>query len=299
MANLTSRFSSPLRYPGGKGKITNYMKLLFLENDLLGKEYVEVFAGGASVALSLLFEEFTSHAHINDLNRSVHAFWECALHQTDTLCSRILSMKATAAEWTRQRAVQEAREPETLDLAVSTFFLNRTSRSGILNGGMIGGKGQDGPWKLDARFNKQELVRRIEKIGRFSSRVTLTQIDGAEYLRNNLPRLDQAFIYLDPPYFHKGQDLYENFYQPDDHRNLAQLIRSVKNHCWVVSYDAAPQILSYYKGCKNIRYDLAYSAADRYLGQEVMFFSPGLIPPRVASPAGLPSRDVREARRLA
>lgn len=296
MDKLTSRYASPLRYPGGKGKIANFMKLLFLKNDLMGTEYVEVYAGGASVALSLLFEEFASHIHINDLNRSVHSFWECVLYDTDRLCSRILKIKPTVPEWKRQRAVQTATDPEPLDLAVSTFFLNRTSRSGILDGGVIGGKNQNGPWKIDARFNKLELARRIAKIGRFSSRITLTRTDGAQYLKSRLPHLPPAFVYLDPPYFHKGQDLYENFYQPDDHRQLAGLIRSIESHRWLVSYDSAPEILRYYAGVKRIRYNLSYSAADRYEGQEVMFFGPNLEVPRVASPAGLPAREILAAR---
>lgn len=298
MTSPNTRFVSPLRYPGGKGKISNFMKLLFLQNNLLGKEYVEVYAGGASVALSLLFEEFASQIHINDLNPSIHAFWDCVLHRTETLCSRISQLRPSVAEWRRQRAVQEARDPDPLDLGVSTFFLNRTTRSGILNGGMIGGKKQDGEWKLGARFHKDELIRRIEKIGRFSTRITLTNLDGAEYLRTVLPSLGGAFVYLDPPYFKKGQDLYQNFYRPEDHEDLAQLIRSVGAHRWMVSYDPSPQILSYYSGLNSIRYTLSYSAATRHQGQEVMFFSPGLKVPRVDTPANLPSREIRTARIL-
>ncbi len=290
------RFPSPLRYPGGKGKITNFIKLLFLENDLLGSEYVEVYAGGASVALSLLFEEFASHVHINDLNRSVHCFWHVALSRPDDLCRRILETEVSPSEWHRQKAIQIADDADELDLAFSTFFLNRTSRSGILEGGMIGGVDQTGYWKVDARYNKRDLVRRVHKIGRFASRISVTRLDGADYIRNVLPSIRDGFVYLDPPYFEKGQRLYENFYKYEDHAEIAGLVRAMKSPNWVVSYDCVPELLELYAGFPSLQYDLSYSARDRYRGSEVMFFSPVLVLPRVDSPARI-SADVVDVAR--
>jgi len=290
------QFPSPLRYPGGKGKIANYIKLLFLQNDLLGSQYVEVYAGGASLALSLLYEEYASHVHINDLDRSVHAFWWAVLNETEDLCRRVSRSRPSRAEWKRQRAVQIARRPDPIDLAFSTFFLNRTNRSGILTGGMIGGKNQTGPWKLGARYNKPNLIQRIEKAARFASRITLTKMDGARYIETRLPSLRSPFVYLDPPYFAKGQDLYQNFYDPQDHAAIAELVRNLACH-WLVSYDAVPQIMRLYKGVPHRRYSLSYSAQDRYRGREVMFFAPSLSIPRVKSPACLDSDLVESALR--
>lgn len=289
-------FPSPLRYPGGKGKVANYVKLLFLANDMAGHEYAELYAGGASIALSLLFEEYASRIHINDLNVSVHAFWDAVLHDTDELCSRISKVSVTIDEWHRQKAVQQAEEPEPIDLAFSTFFLNRTNRSGIIEGGIIGGKDQTGAWKLDARFNKTDLVRRIRKIARHASRITLTRLDAAEYLRNVVPALPQTtFFYLDPPYFVKGRGLYQNFYGPDDHAEVAGEVENLKRP-WLVSYDAAPEIMALYGQHPMLTYGLSYSAADRYRGAEVMFFSRGLVRPDVDSPAKVRGRVVQGAR---
>ena len=133
-------YPSPLRYPGGKGKVANFFKLLFLENDLLGSEYVEPYAGGASVGLSLLFEEYASHIHINDLDQSVYTFWKVVLQRPDDLCGRIAAARLGVREWDRQRQVQSATDPDELDLAFSTLYLNRTNRSGIIGGGIIGGR---------------------------------------------------------------------------------------------------------------------------------------------------------------
>lgn len=290
------KFTSPLRYPGGKGKIANYLKLLLLENDLVGCRYVEPYAGGASVALSLLYEEYATHIHINDLNRSVHAFWDAVLNSTDELCARIRGIKPCMTEWERQRAVQGDADADALDLAFSTFFLNRTNRSGIIDGGVIGGKNQTGDWKIDARFNKDELIRRIKKISRYKTRITLTRVDAAEYLRNQLPAVPgPAVVYLDPPYYVKGEGLYEHFYQHEDHTEIARLVGNI-DRPWLVSYDAAPEILELYNAHEPIRYGVRYSAAERYEGAEVMFLSPGLIPPDVTSPANIPFKEIDQVR---
>ena len=286
---------SPLRYPGGKGKVTNYVKLLMLRNDLIGYAYSEVYAGGASVALALLFEEYASHIHVNDINRSVHAFWDAVLNQSDLLCRLIQDTAVTMDEWHRQRAVQLSETPDPLDLAFSTFFLNRTNRSGIISAGVIGGQAQNGDWHLDVRYNKMELIKRIKKIARHHTRITLTRLDGAEYIRTNLPALPaRTFAYLDPPYYVKGRGLYEHFYQHEDHAQIANLVRNI-NQPHIVSYDAAPEILDFYAGYQRIEYGLHYSAANRYVGAEVMFFSDGLERPIVDSPANIDIQTVHHA----
>lgn len=281
------RYPSPFRYPGGKGKVANFVKLLFLRNNLAGHSYVEPYAGGASVALSILYEEYASHIYINDLNRSIFAFWHSVINRTDDLCRLIIDTAVTMEEWTRQKAVQKASDPDLLELAFSTFFLNRTNRSGIIAGGAIGGREQGGPWKLDARYNKTELVRRIEKVARYRSRITLSQVDAAEYIRSIISQpLQDSFVYLDPPYYVKGEGLYEHFYRHENHMEIANLVSDLRNP-WVVSYDAAPEILDLYAEYKHIAYDLSYSAADRYRGNEVMFFSSSVEPPDVQSPANI------------
>jgi len=290
------RYPSPLRYPGGKGKIANYIKLVILDNNLVGCNYVEPYAGGASLALSLLFEEYADHIHINDLNRSVFAFWDVALRNPDALCRRIATVRVDTTEWKKQRRIQGDPDADQVDLAFSTFFLNRTSRSGIIGGGIIGGLDQSGPWKIDARFNREQLIRRIQRIGRFASRISVTRRDAADYLRHVLADIERPFVYLDPPYYLKGARLYENRYSRRDHEEIALIVRGLEAP-WVVSYDAAPEIAELYAGYARISYDLHYSAAPKNLqGGEFMFFSPGLATPSVASPAGIPSSLVDDVR---
>jgi len=175
-----------------------------------------------------------------------------------------------------------------LILVFSTFFLNRTNRSGIIWGGVIGGKNQDGAWKLDARFNKDDLIRRIEKIAMYRSRIRLYNLDAAELIKTVLPTLpNKTLVYLDPPYYVKGRGLYENHYLHDDHVSIAKLVKKHINHHWIVSYDHAPEIIEMYKGCPTITYGINYSAQDRYKGAEAMFFSKKLVIPDVKNPANL------------
>ena len=292
---VEQRFVSPLRYPGGKGKLSSFIKLLMLENGLIGSEYVEPYAGGAAVALSLLYENYASHVHINDLNRSVSTFWRAVLAHTDELCRRIADATVDVDEWYRQREIQSQVDPTAPDLAFSTLFLNRTSRSGIIGGGVIGGFDQTGKWKIDARFNRADLIRRIQKVARHRSRITVTSFDAADYIATHLPAIETGFVYLDPPYFVKGKGLYQNYYTYADHARIASLVEGIRQP-WIVSYDAAAEIRELYERYNAIEYDLSYSAQARYRGTELMFVRPGLRCPKVLSPANVSWKVVDQAR---
>lgn len=292
---IEQRYTSPLRYPGGKGKLAEFIKLFMLENDLVGSEYVEPYAGGAAVALALLYEDYASHVHVNDLNRSVSTFWRMVLAETDELCQRVRNAPVTVDEWHRQREIQTITKPPDIDLAFSTLFLNRTSRSGIIGGGVIGGLDQTGAWKIDARFNRDDLIRRIRKVARHRNRITITSCDAADYIRSQLPQINSGFVYLDPPYYVKGKGLYQNYYADTDHVEISKLVEGIQQP-WIVSYDAAPKIRELYSSFQMIEYDLSYSAQDRYRGAEFIFFGAGLHCPNVKSPANVPWKVVNEAR---
>lgn len=292
------RWVSPLRYPGGKGKVANFMKLLLLENDLIGAEYVEPYAGGASVALALLYEEYASHIHINDINGNIYSFWKAVLEEPDELCDRIQSTPVTMEEWLRQREMINGAGVGLVDRAFATFFMNRTNRSGIISGGVIGGKNQDGPWKISARYRVPDLIRRIRKVSRYRSRITLTCDDAAHLLERLPTRQGDAslIVYLDPPYYGKGGSLYENYYSDEHHADIALRVSALAAP-WVVSYDAHPRIIDLYSFASPWTYSLNYTAAQRYHGSEVMFFADGLCLPRVPSPARISMETVDELNR--
>jgi len=279
------QYVTPLRYPGGKGRLTQVVVDIIQANGLEGGHYVEPYAGGSAIALSLLTLEYASHVHINDLNRSIHAFWKTVLDEPDALCRRIRSKRVSVREWRRQRDVQNDADASDLDLAYSTFFLNRCNRSGIILGGPIGGLQQDGPWKLDARFNKKDLVRRIEWIASLRHRITLYNRDAGEFIDEVLPQVPRrSLVYLDPPYYVKGKGLYQNHYGHKDHAFIAARVLKLKHH-WIVSYDNVPEIEALYRAARSRTFGLCYSAQSRYRGSEIMFFSDSLRIPDVIIPS--------------
>lgn len=277
-------FISPLRYPGGKLKVVDYIKRLYEVNDLCGGVYIEPYAGGASVALSLLFEGYANKIKINDIDRSIYAFWHSVLEETESLCRMIKDTPVTMTTWKVQHELQAHKaEVNLLELGFSTFFLNRTNRSGILSGGVIGGKEQKGEYKIDARYNKEKLIKRIETIASMQHKIDLTSMDAISLIkRYKRTPTSKTLVYLDPPYFVKGRDLYLNYYESEDHREIADTIKRFKGK-WLISYDAAPFIKELYNDYRQVEYYLSYSAGTPSKGQELMVFSNELI---------LPNREV-------
>jgi DNA adenine methylase len=212
---------------------------------------------------------------LNDLNKAIYSFWFSVLYECDSLCELIANADVTMDEWHKQKEIiSSSHSKSVLELGFATFFLNRTNRSGILKGGVIGGKNQSGNWKLDARFNKIDLVNRILKINSKRDSIILSNLDAQDFLTQLSTQLgNNSLIYLDPPYYIKGKGLYENHYKHDDHLNISTFVQNTINVPWIVSYDNVPQINEMYKNCPQITYGINYSAQDRYLGSEVMFFS--------------------------
>jgi DNA adenine methylase len=276
-------FYSPLRYPGGKAKLSYYIKSVIEQNNLLDGHYVEPFAGGAGVALELLFQEYVQQIHINDLDVAVYSFWDAVVNQSDCFCRLIHDTPVTMAEWKKQKDILSTQSnTPSIELAFATFFLNRTNRSGILKAGVIGGKQQAGEWKLDVRFNKKDLIGRIQKIAAYQSRISLYNLDTADLLKTLPKKLpDNSLIYLDPPYYIKGQGLYRNFYEHKDHVEIRSLLDKIKSIPWLVSYDNAEEIGSIYTGYRKQAFDLQYTAQIKRVASEVMIYSDGLSIPDV------------------
>lgn len=281
------RFTTPLRYPGGKGKLTNYVSKLIEINGLDGCDYVEPYAGGAGVAINLLLTGKASNVHLNDLNKAIFCFWQSILENTDKFCSLIDATPVTMTEWYKSKEIIANQDNySTLDIGFATFFLNRTNRSGILLGGVIGGKEQSGKWKLDARFNKPDLINRIQVISSKKANIHIYNQDAKVFLDDVVSQFKtNTLIYLDPPYYVKGKGLYQNHYGHEDHLNIASTIKKNNKHPWIVSYDNTEEINDMYSGLRKVEYGINYSAQSRYQGPEVIFFCDSITIPDDSNPS--------------
>ncbi|MFL1997387.1 DNA adenine methylase [Lysinibacillus irui] len=264
---------SPLRYPGGKNKTYEYVQYLVQENNLT--TYIEPFAGGAAVALRLLFNNDVRRIIINDYDRSIYALWNTIVTNHEALIHLIENTEITIDEWHTQKSIQLEKETiNELELAFSTLFLNRTNRSGIIKAGVIGGQEQDGDYKLDCRFNKKAIIERIEAIATRANDIKVYNLDAQEFITKVIKRTRKSLTFFDPPYYVKGPNLYTNFYKHDDHVKLARTIKSaMRNRYWILTYDIAEEIKKLYKNYQPHQYYLNYSIAKPIEGEEFIFFS--------------------------
>jgi len=272
---------SPLRYPGGKTSILGMASTIIQANGLDKGHYAEPYAGGCGLALSLMFKGYVHELHLNDLDRSIWSFWDSIINQTDRFIDSIIETPITMDEWYKQRTIQQNKDAaDNFELAFSSFFLNRTNRSGIiLKAGVIGGKEQSGKYKLDCRFNKKALIEKIRRIEKYKHRIHLYNLDAIDFINQTNKTLpSNGFYCIDPPYYSKGQTLYTNFYEPEDHQKLSKVITKL-NRPWILTYDNSPEIQQLYRQRNQYRFNLNYSAAHKRIGTELLIAGKGVIIP--------------------
>ena len=276
-------FYSPLRYPGGKNKLSAFIAKVCIDNNVNG-HYVEPYSGGASVALFLLMEGFVEKITINDKDRSIYAFWHSVLNNTEQLCNKIENAELTINEWKKQRVIQANKKTvDLLDLGFSTFYLNRTNRSGIINAGIMGGVEQNGNYLMDCRFNKSDLIQRIKNIAKHKKNIRLYKKDAVKLIEKiqEEAQNDNIIFYFDPPYYLKASTLYMNHYEDENHKNVSDKIKAIKNIKWIVSYDNVPEIQELYSNYPKKEFSFKHTAYEIRDGKEIMFFSQNVKQPDI------------------
>lgn len=268
---------TPLRYPGGKTRLTPYVTEIFTENSLVDGHYIEPYAGGAGLAISLLVNGYARYLHLNDISPSIYAIWHSILNETESVCKYINDVDINMDEWKKQKQIQNENDSsDILSLGLSTLFLNRTNRSGILSAGVIGGNNQTGNYKIDARFNKKALIKKIKLIAFYKSRIKVYNKDAVQFIKETVSKLPQkSLVNLDPPYYIKGQALYPNFYTPKDHKIISEIIRSLEQY-WIITYDNVEPIRELYSRFTFLEYKLSYSVQNKYRGKEILIADPRL-----------------------
>jgi len=263
---------SPLRYPGGKYKIYDKVKNLIEINELGDRSYVEPFAGGFGIGLGLLRDNIVQTAVLNDFDPHIYNFWHTILNHADDFLQIMMETSITIEERQRQKEVYDDGHADQVKDGFATFFLNRVNFSGVITGGPIGGFKQSGTYKLDCRFNKDEIKNKVEQIALLRDRIELYNYDASELISHYLhERVHESFFNIDPPYVKKGHRLYTNFFKEVDHRNFKRTISEhLGDSCWIVTYDDCELIRDIYRDYHMVEYGILHNAGGSVQGKEVV-----------------------------
>ena len=264
---------SPLRYPGGKSKLAPLIDKIINNTGSICNTYIEPFAGGAGVALTLLLSNKVRQIVINDYDKAIYSFWRSLKEETNELINLIKKTPLSIVEWKKQRNIYiNENKKYSLKLGFAAFYLNRTNRSGVLTGGVIGGLEQNSNYSIDARYNKTDLISRIEKIAERKCDIKIYNKEIRSFITNIIPKYQKdGFVYFDPPYYNKGKCLYKNFFIPKDHAEIANLIINKVKCDWVITYDNVPQIKELFQAYSMRELLLRYHITNnRNLGEELL-----------------------------
>jgi DNA adenine methylase len=276
---IIPRTYSPLRYPGGKTQLANFLIELIDNNQLKNNiTYAEPFSGGFGAGLELLFNKKISNAIINDYDIGIYSIWYAVLNETQRLINDIQNIRLDIEEWQNQKNIYSKLIKDNIysyELAFATYFLNRTNVSGIITGGPIGGKNQKGNYKLDCRFNRQNLSKKIEKISEYKNSIQLYNLEANIFIKQVLLNYEPEtiFIFFDPPYYEHGKNLYTNFFEHDDHVKLKETIEYLNEYYWILTYDNKEEILSIYKNYNKHLYSINYCANKVKKANEILIRS--------------------------
>jgi DNA adenine methylase len=277
---VTEQYYSPLRYPGGKASLFDFLVRAIESNNINYGVYVEGFAGGAGAALKLLMLEHVSDIYLNDKDEFIYKFWRSVLYQTDELCNLIQDSQLTIEEWQYRHDIlfntNNYGSLSELEIGFTCFYLNRCNRSGILSGGPIGGIEQSGIWKIDARYNKDALIKRIQKIALYADRIHLSNLDVVDFLKGfqiHKYKHSEVIHYLDPPYVKQGEQLYMHSFKELDHQRLAIYLQTQESYKWLVSYDDTPLIHQIYKEVTKNIFEFNYFVNRTKVGRELIISS--------------------------
>jgi DNA adenine methylase len=285
--------NTPLRYPGGKSVLSTFLKSIIGLNYGPVPIYAEPYAGGAGAGINLLLSGSVSEIYINDANKAIYSFWYSLKHYGSDFLHLFDNTEISLDQWQIQRQVfkmgiEDPNPMDTLLYGFSTFYLNRCNRSGILHAGPIGGQSDESQTsatdKINARFNKNALREKLVTIIKVSDQIKVYNDDALVFLRKRIGRMstkkqNRFIVYLDPPYYQQGANLYMNYYNIKDHLKLAKYLLKGPQYKWLLSYDNTPEIRALYPAIDIFTYKLSYTAQEKKIGSELLIPSPNLILP--------------------
>ncbi|MCL6580210.1 MAG: DNA adenine methylase [Firmicutes bacterium] len=277
-----NKISSPLRYPGSKSSLTNYIAAIIEENLLSGCIIYEPYAGSAVVSLEMLIRGFVQRAVLVERDPLVYAFWKAVFESAEELCEEVNQLDVTIETWESFQLYREVAEPkghDILKLGLACLFFNRTNFSGIIGAGPIGGRSQSSNYSIDCRFNKNRVIQQIREVSSLKEKVSVYFDDALEFMKNKEKEIenDFSFVYIDPPYYSQGKKLYRYYYDDKLHKKLASYILK-KEFPWLISYDDHPKIRMLYADKVSQPIYMDYSLKSSRQGSELLI-SNLVIPP--------------------
>lgn len=275
---------SPFRYPGGKAWLASLLAAKLREIAPAGGNYAEPYAGGAGAAVKLLASGAANAIFLNDRDPRVYCAWQAILHENDRFQEKLSSVVPDIQQWWACKNIVDNpyKATDPFEIGFATFFLNRTNRSGILQGAApIGGYEQEREWKLNARFYRQTLLERIDWLGKQSDRIHVSRLDGLRFLRRmaNKAKPNETLYFIDPPYVAAGSRLYLNAMQSADHSALADYLCSGELNHWILTYDDCDLVRELYREAQVSKLAVRYTLQRKRNDSEVY-----ITPKRLALP---------------
>src|SRR3990167_6998031 len=258
-------FYSPLRYPGSKRKLCNYLDKILAKNNYSPQVLIEPFVGGGSVFINFLLRHKEGKVVIEDKDELIYNFWKTLFDEPSYLIRFVKKVRVDLKTFDRYRHVSSHTDKfSRKKLAEACLFLNRTSFSGILNNsaGPIGGREQKSIYKIDCRFGRENLIKKIKSISAFKNRVVVLPYNWEETLKyvagEDKYKNARLLYYFDPPFYKKAAQLYRYHFDNVSHKNLRDRLMKLKQ-AWILSYDRAQEIQNLYSAFTRINVSMPYS----------------------------------------
>lgn len=271
--------ASPFRYPGGKGFLASFLaERLSRRFSDTQPNFAEPFCGGAGSAANLLVDGYVQALYLNDADPRIYSAWRAMIFETERFIDALESVDVDLTSWNQclEKLYSRPMGEYDFELGFAAFFVNRTSRSGVILGsGPIGGFSQSGKWKIGARFNKNALSRRIKRLAQYKDRIEISCQDGLDFC-NFLQRrglLKRTFLFLDPPYVRAGRKLYFDGMHLEKHNALARWLKSDAAPHWLLTYDDHPVIRDNFSELEQYSIAVKYSLAKKRCENELLFMS--------------------------
>lgn len=273
--------TSPLRYPGGKARFTDLIVGAIKQSGEPATLFAEPFCGGAGVSIALLESKQVERIALNDADPLVSSFWQVVFGKSATddsdvnwLVSQIESADLSVPEW---RRIKASRPLSVCEAAFKCLYLNRTSFNGIIHkAGPIGGWEQKNR-TLAVRFNREKLICRVKALYGMRDQVVRVGNESWRQFCASTGKRSGAYVYLDPPYYHKAEQLYGHLLDHKAHVEMRDYLARLDTP-WMLSYDDAPEVRSLYEHLPCVHgcvIDQTYSAhpigGARFVGRELFF----------------------------